>query len=196
MSVFSLKELEKTLPGVAGINAMQVKEFLQALQDEYLIRVEKIGSGNWYWSFNSDAKKGKENALNKLKAEEETLSTTIAELEKQVEEETAKREDDEEMLDGGGMDRKTLLEARATFLNEQAELDKELACYCDNDPDEIQRNVEETKNLQDSAMVLTDNIEALQSYLNKAIGDRNQVAGIMVSACDGEYVLGEGLADL
>lgn len=38
---------------------MVVKDYLQALSGEGLIRVEKIGSGNWYWSFLSDAKQGK-----------------------------------------------------------------------------------------------------------------------------------------
>ncbi|KAH9221616.1 meiotic nuclear division protein 1, partial [Leptodontidium sp. 2 PMI_412] len=51
MNVFTLKELEKTLASVASIHAMQVKEYLQSMQDENLIRVEKIGSGNWYWCF-------------------------------------------------------------------------------------------------------------------------------------------------
>jgi hypothetical protein len=73
MGVYTIKELEKLLPGVASINAMQVKEYIQNLSDENLIRVEKIGSGNWYWSFASDTKKFKENALNKLKEEESKL---------------------------------------------------------------------------------------------------------------------------
>ncbi len=196
MGVYSLKELEKSLPSVAGINSMQVKEYLQALQDEYLIRVEKIGSGNWYWCFKSDAKKSKENMINSLKAEETKLTTSIAELEKQIEEEMAKREDDDEMLDGCGMDRKALLETHNTLLKEMETLDKELACYCDNDPDEIQKKVEETKNLKNSAVRMTDNIEALESYLVSITGDRKQVAEIMKNVCGDEYVAGEGLTDL
>src|SRR6187402_2636763 len=150
MNVFTLKELEKSLQSAASINQMQVKDYLQALQDENLIRVEKIGSGNWYWCFMSDAKKTKENVLNNLKAEENKLTTSITDTERQIEEEMAKREDDDEnLLEGNGMDRKALTEAHGVLLKEMEALDKELACYSDNDPAEVLRNVEETKRLKD-----------------------------------------------
>jgi hypothetical protein len=42
----TLKELDKTLPAVASINGMQVKEHIQELVDENTIWSEKIGSGN------------------------------------------------------------------------------------------------------------------------------------------------------
>jgi len=130
MGVYTFKELEKSLPAVAGINGMQVKDYLQAIQDECLIRVEKIGSGNWYWSFKSDAKKSKENVINNLKGEETKLITSIVDMEKQIEEETSKREDED-----GGTNRKDLLGIYEMLLQEKEALDKELACYCDNDPE-------------------------------------------------------------
>ncbi|KAK0119168.1 hypothetical protein ONS95_008026 [Cadophora gregata] len=197
MSVFTLKELEKTLSSVAAIHAMQVKDTLQAMQDENLIRVEKIGSGNWYWCFMSDAKKCKENILNKLKAEESTITTAIAETERQIEEEMAKREeDDENLLDGNGMDRKELLEAHVLLLKEMEALDKELACYSDNDPAELQRKIVEAKQLKNSAIRWTDIIESLESHIGTLTSDRNQTAELMLSACGDEYVFGEGLKEL
>ncbi|CZR50791.1 probable MND1 Mnd1/Hop2 complex promote meiotic chromosome pairing and DSB repair [Phialocephala subalpina] len=196
MSVFTFKELEKLLPGVASINQMQVKEYLQSLQDEYLIRVEKIGSGNWYWCFNSEAKKTKENIINTLKAEESKLQASIADTEKQIEEEMAKREDDEEMLEGTGMARKALLETHDMLLREMEGLDKELACYSDNDPAEVLRKAEETKALKESAIRWTDNIESLESFICGLSGDRAAVASMMQGACGDEYVIGEGLKDL
>jgi hypothetical protein len=196
MSVFTLKELEKILPAVASINAMQVKDVLQGLQDENLIRVEKIGSGNWYWCFTSDAKKLKENTINTLKAEESKLIVSIAEAERQIEEETATREDDNEMLEGNGMDRKALLEAYDALLKETDLLDKELACYSDSDPAEIQRKMEEVKNLKASTIRWTDNIEALECMLGDLTKDRHQTSEIMQNACGDEYVPGEGLKEL
>ncbi|KAE8452177.1 hypothetical protein EG329_001644 [Mollisiaceae sp. DMI_Dod_QoI] len=194
MGVFTLKELEKLLPSVASINQMQVKDYLQSLQDEYLIRVEKIGSGNWYWSFSSDAKKTKENIINNLKAEESKLQASIMEMERQVEEEMVKREDDEEMLEGAGMDRKVLLQTHDILLREMEGLDKELACYSDNDPAEILRKVEETKALKDSAIRWTDNIESLESFIvTRLSSDRAQVAQMMQLACGDEYILQSGL---
>ena len=196
MNVYTLKELEKSLQSVASINSMQVKDYLQALQDENLIRVEKIGSGNWYWCFMSDAKKSKENMINILRAEESKLMGSIAETEKQIEQEMAKREEDDEMLEDNGMDRKALLEAHETLLKEMETLDKDLACYSDNDPAEILRKVEETKKTKDSAIKWTDNVEAMQSFLSSILGDRAQVAATMQSTCGDEYVVGEGLKDL
>lgn len=196
MGVYTLKELEKSLPGAAGINAMQVKDYLQAVQDENLIRVEKIGSGNWYWSFKSDAKKLKENQINNLKAEETKLTTAIADMEKQIEEEMTKREDDDEMLENGGMNRQSLLETHEALLKEMEALDKELACYCDNDPTEILRKQEDTRRLKESAFRNTDNIEALESFISGLIGDRNAMAQLMHTALGDEYVMGEGLKDL
>lgn len=196
MSVFTFKELEKLLPGVASINGMQVKDYLQSLQDEYLIRVEKIGSGNWYWCFSSDAKKTKEHAINTLKTEESKLQASIADTERQIAEETAKREDDEEMLEGPGMDRNALVETYEMLLREMEGLDKELARYSDNDPAEVLRKVEETKALKNSAIRWTDNIESLESLIASLTNDRTVTAHMMQTACGDEYVAGEGLKDL
>lgn len=192
LSVFTLKELEKVLPGVASINAMQVKEYLQALQDEYAIRVEKIGSGNWYWCFRSDAKKAKENAINALKSEEERLMKGVGEAEGRFGEEMARRGEEE----GAGVDRKALLEIHGGLMKELEELDRELARYSDNDPEEVRRKVEETKRLKDSAMRWTDNIDALESFIGAKTGDRTATAQVMEQACGEEYVVGEGLKEL
>ncbi len=196
MSVYTLKDLEKSVPLVASIHQMQVKDYLQNLQDENQIRVEKIGSGNWYWSFTSEAKRMKENIINNLKAEEGKLMASITDAERQIEEEMSKREDDNEMLEGNGTDRKALLETHALLLKEMEILDKELACYTDNDPAAVQRRIEETKKLQDSAIRWTDNIDSMESFITGLTGDRAKIAEIMQSACGDEYVAGEGLKDL
>ncbi|KAF4625612.1 hypothetical protein G7Y89_g12552 [Cudoniella acicularis] len=190
MSVYTLKELEKGLPSVASINQMQVKDYLQALQDENLIRVEKIGSGNWYWYFMSDAKKTKENMLNGLKADESKLTSSITDTERHMEEEIAKREEDEEMLEDNGMDRKALLEVHEKLIQEMEKLDNDLACYSDNDPAEIMRKLEETKKLKDSAIRWTDNIEAMESFIANLMGDRARAAELLQSTCGDEYVTG------
>lgn len=77
---------------------MQVKDYLQALSDDNKIRVEKIGSGNWYWSFPADEKKAKEAALQKAQEEHAKASAVVAELEAKVESAGAARADDDDML--------------------------------------------------------------------------------------------------
>ncbi|KAH8602795.1 meiotic nuclear division protein 1 [Bisporella sp. PMI_857] len=179
MGVYSLKELEK----------------LQTLHDEKMIRIEKIGSGNWYWSFKSDAKKQKEVVLHNLKAEENKLVAFIAETERQIEEEKAKRNEDDETLEGG-MGKKALLDVHATLWKESEALDKELALYSQINPAEVARRVEETNKLKECAIRWTDRIECLESLLAELTGDRNTTAEVMKSACGDEYVIGEGLVEL
>lgn len=90
------------LPSVASINSIQVKEFLQALSDDNHIRVEKIGSGNWYWSFPSDTKKARDSALEKAREEFDKASKAVAELQAKVDDAGAARTEDEDMLMGTG----------------------------------------------------------------------------------------------
>jgi hypothetical protein len=94
----SIKDLEKAIPQVASINGMQVKDYLQALSDENKIRVEKIGSGNWYWSFPSDDKKSKEAALEKAQEEYNKANAIATELQAKVDDAGAARGEDEDIL--------------------------------------------------------------------------------------------------
>jgi hypothetical protein len=94
----SIKDLEKTLPQVSSINGMQVKDYLQALSDDNKIRVEKIGSGNWYWSFPADEKKAKDAALEKAQEEYNKANATVIELQTKVDDAGAARAEDEDML--------------------------------------------------------------------------------------------------
>ncbi len=196
LAAHSFKDLEKALPAVASVNKMQIKDFIQSLTDEGLIRVEKIGGGNWYWSFISDAKKIKENALDTLTTEESRLKASIADIEAELEEDVAAREEGEETLGDSGMDRKTLLETHETLLRETSLLDKELSSYSDNDPTEILRKAEEIKRLKESAEKWTDYIEGVEWILKNQMGDKVAVAHIMENICGDEYVPGEGLREL
>jgi hypothetical protein len=180
---------------VAGISGIQTKDFIQALVDDGKVRVEKIGSGNWYWSFSSDTKKSKEKLLNDVKVEKSKLDISLKDTLSQIEEEIASRED-EEMLGDHGMDRKALLEIHETLLKEIAILEKELASYSGSDPTEIDRIVDETKKLKESAGKWTDVLEGVEWLLMDIVQDRLQVAQIMANICGEEYVIGEGLREL
>ena len=81
---------------------MAVKDYLQALQDDSLIRSEKIGSGNWYWSFPSDVKKAKKGALAKAQEEYDKASATATELQARVDQAGAVRAEDESLLAEAG----------------------------------------------------------------------------------------------
>lgn len=77
---------------------MQVKDYLQALQDDNQITAEKIGSGNWYWSFPSEAKKAKEIALSNAQAEFDKANATATELQEKVDQAGAARAEDEDLI--------------------------------------------------------------------------------------------------
>lgn len=81
---------------------MHVKDYLNALGDDNKIRVEKIGSGNWYWSFPSDEKKAKDAALEKAKQEWSKADAEAVELQSKVDAAGAARHEDEDMLMGMG----------------------------------------------------------------------------------------------
>lgn len=90
------------LPQVAAITGIQVKDYLQALQDDNKIRVEKIGSGNWYWSFSSDEKKAKEAVLKRARDDFTKADAVAAELQMKVDDAGAARgEDDDALADTG-----------------------------------------------------------------------------------------------
>ena len=66
---------------------MQVKDYLTALSDDGKIRVEKIGSGNWYWCFRGDEKTQAQNELYKWKGEKKTWEAKLEEAKEAFEEE-------------------------------------------------------------------------------------------------------------
>jgi len=194
LTVHNIKDLEKALPQVASINGMQVKDYLQALSDEGKIRVEKIGSGNWYWSFLSEEKKTREAILEKLQEEKTKVDAAVEELESRVEEASAARDDDG---DNHGDDRKGLVEMHAALLNEVQMLRAELATYSDNDPTEVVRKRDEVEGWKVKAGRWTDNIFILEAYLREVTGnDKEQIENIRAMFYGGEYVEGEGLKEL
>ncbi len=142
---------------------MQVKDYLQALTDEGKIRVEKIGSGNWYWSFLSEEKKNKENILQKAKDERDRVVESVKELQAKIEEEGKAREDE-------GYDRVQMMKS-LTKLQKEVEWKKgELETYSGNDPMEVVRKKEETGLLRAAAERWTDNIVILEGYLLQLTG--------------------------
>lgn len=186
----SIKELEKALPSVASINGMQVKDYLQALSDEGKIRVEKIGSGNWYWSFLSEEKKSRDNVLGMLKEELAKVEASLGELEEKLREASEKRGEDDE---GRG----ELVSAKLELDGEVGVLRKELEGYKDGDPREVETRRKEIKALHARAELWTDNIGVLEGYmLNLMGGDREKLVGMKSELYGDEYVEGEGLKEL
>ena len=171
---------------------MQVKEYLQALSDDSKIHVEKIGSGNWYWSFASEETALRTTELAKLRAEMDAATKAVGELEEKIAAARAERADGEE--EG---EREMLLTNQGTLVEEIGTLKKELASYADADRGEVERKNKEVEGFKATAERWTDNLMLLDGYLNKLMGGNKEGMDGLRRECYGaEYVEGEGLAEL
>ncbi|KAF2090512.1 meiotic nuclear division protein 1, partial [Saccharata proteae CBS 121410] len=175
----SIKDLEKALPSVASINGMQVKDYLQALSDDSKIRVEKIGSGNWYWSFLSEEKKNKQNVLDKCVEERDKAVAALAELQEKVRVAGEAREEDEDMLLGGGDGRGELMSRHEELVKELKGLREELATYSENDPVEVDRKRRQIMESRARAEVATEQIQSMEGWFKEQMGgDAEQLLGL------------------
>lgn len=167
---------------------MQVKDYLQALQDDGKIRVEKIGSGNWYWSFLSEEKKSRENTLDKLREEKTMLDLSVEGLSEKVKE-AAK----DKPAEG---DTTAVINLHDILEQEVKTLRLELESYKDADPEELQRKKEETTAQQRRAERWTDNIGIIEGWFGKLLGgDKEQMERIRQECYGSEYLEGEGLME-
>ena len=145
---------------------MSVKEVLQSLVDDNLVDSDKIGSGNFFWSFPSKAvlvKKGKIEANNaEIKRLEDKYEMFVEKKRKLLE----GREPSEE---------RTAKLARLTELREEKErVDAQLEKYKDSDPELIKEKEDAVAACIDAANRWTDNIFALLSHFKEMRPDLKQ----------------------
>ncbi|MCJ1288307.1 hypothetical protein MMC26_007662 [Xylographa opegraphella] len=190
----TLKELEKVLPNVASINGIQVKEYMQSLSDEGQIRVEKIGSGNWYWSFLSEEKRAREYTLAQLKEEKIKIQKCMEKLKEKVEAAGHGKEAEENGEDGG---REELLRSFDMDKSELDSLETELGNYKDGDPEQVVGKSADAEALKLRAAQWTDNIYCLEEYLREVTGGNLEAVEGVRRACYGsDYIEGQGLREL
>ena len=168
---------------------MQVKDYLQALSDEGKIHVEKIGSGNWYWSFLSEEKNARDVTLGSLKAEKGKLEAAVEELEGKMRDASEKRG-----VDDG---RAELADRKIVLDSEVVELRRELESYKDSDPVEVEKKAKEVGGFKAAAERWTDNIMILEGYLKDLMGGNTEsMDEVKRQVYGNEYVEGEGLREL
>ncbi|PRQ75144.1 Meiotic nuclear division protein 1 [Rhodotorula toruloides] len=180
---YKLQELEKLAPKTKGITSMSVKEVLQSLVDDSLVKFEKIGSMSFYWSFPSDLAAAQRKQLSNLEQSIKTLKRQHQDLGQDVVKEEAEREETAE--------RAALLERYEELQNQHLELEKQLDSF--TTPDEVK--LAETKQelierLKTSALRSTDNISAFLSYQN------NNGSSEAAAAFRQEHGLAEDFDDL
>ncbi|EAW10420.1 putative GAJ protein [Aspergillus clavatus NRRL 1] len=195
----TLKDLEKMLPSVASINGMQVKEYIQNLTDENKIRVEKIGSGNWYWCFGGDETREREGRLQQLQKEVSVLQASYEEAAADL---AAKRAQWDQ--EGGGdegenrAERGELMHRRSELQTERTRLQAQwLTATTTVGGKSVAQMKEETETFRQQALMWTDNIYVLEEYMGKLTGgDREIMTAVQREYYGDEYVEGEGLREL
>ncbi|KAI2975051.1 hypothetical protein CBS147324_3236 [Aspergillus niger] len=199
----TLKDLEKMIPSVASINGMQVKEHIQELTDEGRIRVEKIGSGNWYWCFGGEEKKEREERVRRLRREvdrvRENWEGAEARLSARMQARMQEEAEEGEHGDGGGEEeRRRLMEQKAVLERETHQLQGEwMALATSSEGKSLPQIKEETEEYRRLAHQWTDNIYILEGYVDKVTGGDREVLRAVQRECYGEeYVEGEGLREL
>lgn len=173
---------------------MQVKDYLQALSDEGKIRVEKIGSGNWYWSFAGEERRAREGVLERLGEEKKKVEVSVEELRGRLEEMERARGDGEENVES---ERERLMEREEVLKGEVDLLRAELMGFSENDPDEVERKRVDVETFRQATARWTDNIYILEGYLGKLTGgDKEAVEAVRTMFYGSEHVEGEGLKEL
>ncbi|KAL2861568.1 Mnd1 family-domain-containing protein [Aspergillus pseudodeflectus] len=192
----TLKDLEKMLPSVASINGIQVKEYIQELTDDGKIRVEKIGSGNWYWCFGGDERKERERQLCQLRKDVERVQASCKRAKADLG--VRRKVLDRDKGDGEDGETEELMERKKALDQEVKRLQNEwTAVSTTGEGKGVGVMREEAGEYRQRAQEWTDNIYVLEEYVRQlASGDREVVQAVQRECYGEEYVEGEGLREL
>lgn len=178
------------LPSVASINGIQVKDYITGLLNENKIRMEKVGSNNWYWSFPSDEKRELENVQERLLKELNRLTKTVEQFEEELQKKQAAAKEEEGARDPMDIEeeRRGLLERKAELSTEIERLQTQKAAFEDNGVSKIRQQTEEIIKWKQETEVWEDNISIMEKYLYKlAGGDRGLVEAIKRQCYGDDY---------
>lgn len=149
-------------------------DYVQALQDDNKISCEKVGAGNWYFSFPSQAKREADASLQTAQADHDKLDVVVRELRHKLAEKAAQLEQEEAaaMGDGSGQDgREEVMHSKMVLEAEVQTLRTELAAHSDSDPAEFQRRDAECQQFLQDVEQYTDQILELESWIKNAASE-------------------------
>jgi hypothetical protein len=153
---FQLKDLEKIAPKTKGIVTQSVKEVLQSLVDDDLVKMEKIGTSNYFWSFPSAALQARKNKIAQLNKELSQLTQAHDQSCNIISQLESERPDTEESV---------MLQQELSTLDQfNKSYQKELEKYKEMDPDLFEAKKAQLKKFATSINQWTENIFILQSH--------------------------------
>ncbi|KZV73308.1 meiotic nuclear division protein 1 [Peniophora sp. CONT] len=157
---YQLKELEKLAQKMKGITSNTVKDVVEACEQDNLIRKDKVGSSNFFWSFPSQ--RGVEVKSRHDKATRELADTErkLAEVRAELEAERAKRPQTDE---------RAAAETRMLAVQKEASaLEAEQAAYGACDPVVVEQKQRAVLLTREAAIRWTDNYTTtLQWFRNQ-----------------------------
>ncbi|WWD09180.1 hypothetical protein V865_007302 [Kwoniella europaea PYCC6329] len=159
---YSLKELEKIAPMVQS-----VKEVLDDIVSDGLVQMDKIGTGNYFWSLPSAAGATKQALSSKNQKELESLNAKIEEVNADIEEAEKGREDTPE--------RRRLLSSLSSLQETSSSLKDELSAFGAADPIKYEKKAQAIQVCKNAAVQWTDNTMTLLSYISGLGSDIEQV---------------------
>ena len=202
----NIKDLEKHLPGVASINGMQVKgdqllshlgatryltgpvDSLQALSNENKINVEKIGSGNWYWSFPSQELKNRQKALEDASSAYDKAKAVVEDLQHKIAEVASQRQEEAEVSEDSIPEtHEELVAMKSTLDLEFKALSKELATYSDYDPTGLERKATESNKFRRDVEQYTDDIYAMEGWFKRQGVNEECLSSLRASLYGDQY---------
>lgn len=188
----TLKDLESALPSAASIHKMQIKDLIKELLDDNKIKVEKIGSGNWYWCWAGEEARDKKSMLVTLEAERSKIEESNAALNERVERlRQAQREAQVNKAHQEYSEQLGPLEDEVRRLTaEKDSWENAVAGGIEGLKADIAKSREETS-------LLMDNINTIEGQLQSLFnGDTAMMELIRQSCYGGLYVEGEGLPEI
>ncbi|XP_043260828.1 meiotic nuclear division protein 1 homolog [Colletes gigas] len=153
---FTLKEVEKIASKEKGIVVQSVKDVLQALVDDGLVRSEKIGTSVYFWTFPGENITAIEQRISEASKKIVEAEFKLEKLKQACAKEKIGKEDTEE--------RQLLLQELEELKSKEDQLKKQIAKFSNADPEVIAKLEEKAQEYKDAANVWTDNIFAIQSW--------------------------------
>ncbi|XP_033205145.1 meiotic nuclear division protein 1 homolog [Bombus vancouverensis nearcticus] len=153
---FTLKELEKIAAKEKGIVSQAVKDVLQTLVDDGLVRSEKIGTSVYFWNFPGENLTRIEQRISEASKNIVEAEFKLQKLKDTCEKEKIGKEDTEE--------RQILLRELEELKAKENQLNKQIAKFSDADPEVIAKLGEKVQKYKEVTNIWTDNIFAIQSW--------------------------------
>nr|CCA18333.1 meiotic nuclear division protein putative [Albugo laibachii Nc14]CCA18394.1 meiotic nuclear division protein putative [Albugo laibachii Nc14] len=154
--VFNLKEVEK-LGSKAGIVLQTIKDVNQALVDDNLVDFDKIGSGNYFWSFPSKYSEQRKRKRDELHQKYRLLQERVTSTQETIAKERELRVESEERTEK--LSHLIKLGERLSNLKEN------LKQFEENDPRALNELQKSVKTVKEGADRWTDNAFNLRSWI-------------------------------